>query len=60
MSDLKKCPFCGGKPEINDDDQPVIIKCTKCQVRVGWFWRRDTAITAWNKRAIIPAVAPGP
>ena len=42
MNDLKPCPFCGGKPEIEDYtvDEPVTcfdfgfrVYCTKCNTK---------------------------
>lgn len=63
MAELKNCPFCGGKAEIQDNAFRVIfnarvrIKCKRCGVRtmeyVGPSWE-DThylATEAWNRRA---------
>ncbi|WP_196596041.1 Lar family restriction alleviation protein [Pectinatus frisingensis] len=61
MSDkLKPCPFCGGTPNIHDDDNkhPEFgkeifwqIYCMDCFGTNGWFDSVDDAITAWNRRA---------
>ena len=56
MSELKKCPFCGGeaKIEINTEmgGTQYQVLCTKCPVTVGryWFWKKEEAIKAWNTR----------
>jgi Lar family restriction alleviation protein len=57
MSELRECPFCGGKPEIErvgNARQSMIVACTNCGARVE---SGDVAgLTApanyrWNARA---------
>ncbi|MEX6158912.1 Lar family restriction alleviation protein [Providencia manganoxydans] len=49
MSELKKCPFCGGEPKI-DGYVYITIKCRKCRIQSAPR-PRDEAIAAWNRRA---------
>lgn len=52
-SDLKRCPFCGGKPEERymTSDGKVAIVCTnaKCGCRTGVYIRGSARIR-WNRR----------
>ena len=60
MSELKPCPFCGGKAEIEDwkigYESGTTIICCDCKACIsesvvdgdGWHYR---AITKWNRRA---------
>ena len=51
-TELKPCPFCGGK-----DVQRVwkwdvcYVKCQACGARASRHWTTDEAIEAWNMRA---------
>ena len=54
---IKPCPFCGGKAEIeyeeNDfavKDDWVKVQCTECGGNSGWYLSEEQAINAWNKR----------
>lgn len=54
--ELKPCPFCGGKAEIRRDhelERMYVVVCTNCPTDVGrmWFWKKQDAINAWNRRA---------
>lgn len=60
MSELKPCPFCGGKPKMHDqqvaeDCVETWIACTNCGVSTerieGAYSERPTALLAWNRRA---------
>ena len=63
MSDLKPCPFCGGKAEIQHTEKRseygecAFIVCTHCgangqMVTKAWAYSADEkAIEAWNRRA---------
>lgn len=55
MSELKKCPFCGGAARImlEEEDRPDEcfhnIYCTSCGVQL-WVKSKSEAIAAWNRR----------
>lgn len=55
MIDLKPCPFCGGKAEVRRDSEMemyYVVVCTNCPTNVGrmWFWKKQNAVNAWNRR----------
>ena len=54
MSDLKPCPFCGGKAKLEDMGYPHHVYCTGCGARVqgkGFAEEGEKdAIETWNKR----------
>lgn len=57
MSDLKPCPFCGGKDAVLQDrgvmDGQLMLKfawCQRCGARTN-AGDEATAIAAWNRRA---------
>ena len=61
MSELKPCPFCGGKAKYIYQIPYNVVKCTKCKVFgktiVDSYEQRDgkvEAIKAWNKRYTPP------
>lgn len=51
MSDLKACPFCGRKPDIEDcGEHRWFIRC-KCGIAQDkLFFQKCDAVRAWNKR----------
>jgi Lar family restriction alleviation protein len=52
MSDLKKCPFCGGEAIANDrnDFQEIKIECSQCNCVLTTFLTKEYGIKAWNTR----------
>ena len=51
MTELRKCPFCGGKVEMyNYCFNEWYIGCRECSCDLGVFDTKEEAIEAWNKR----------
>lgn len=57
MTELKPCPFCGGKGEIlkshNCEERPYLVICSndECKASVGIFSNtKEEAIETWNRR----------
>lgn len=58
-TNLKPCPFCGGRPEViscevDRDKEVHMVRCKEpdCCGRITRRWANlDTAVYAWNKRA---------
>ena len=60
MSELKPCPFCGGKAHIEFDYNGVIespekiwaysVICERCATSSGLCCSKEKAIEAWNRR----------
>lgn len=57
MSELKPCPFCGGKAQRmawHDDNpfgKPYFIECKKCECMTTLYETLNQAKEAWNRRA---------
>jgi Lar family restriction alleviation protein len=58
MSELKKCPFCGGEADIEEipgspfTDEPYTwgVGCKECNI--GWYEEtKEESIAKWNRRA---------
>lgn len=49
MDELKSCPFCGGKAEI-DESLYTFVRCENCKAESGVFLHKYEAIRAWNRR----------
>ena len=53
-TELKPCPFCGGKARITKSNLGTnLIYCTECPTTFGryWFSKKRDIIKAWNRRA---------
>lgn len=55
MSELKRCPFCGGEAKIDcylyfDEFDDWFIRCTSCFCRTRTFKTKKSAILTWNTR----------
>lgn len=48
MTDLKPCPFCGGKPIVFADS----VACLDCGVRYYGLLSKSKAVEAWNTRIV--------
>ena len=52
MSELNKCPFCGGEAviqKINDSTLSFAV-CVECRMRTSTLQDGKTAMRAWNRR----------
>lgn len=60
MSQLKKCPFCGGEGELYEPNEDIaVISCLKCNAESGYYDGEDSttpddAIKFWNTRTPHP------
>jgi len=50
LSELKPCPFCGGKAIVFHCAGMCYVKCVPCQVEILRN-TRDEAVNDWNRRA---------
>jgi len=58
MSELKKCPFCGGEAEFCNYKYHIgkrivpeyWVGCSGCGVITFYYKTKQQAITAWNNR----------
>ena len=50
MTELKKCPHCGGEAEIYADSI-YFVECKNCEIGTRIKATEPEAIAAWNKRA---------
>lgn len=57
MTELKRCPFCGGEAEIIEHifgtlEHSYGVECTDCGAKTWQFYSEKTdVIEAWNRRA---------
>ena len=54
-TELKPCPFCGGKAEFIDEyfEEPMSIKCTECYAEMcdeSSDITKENLIEQWNRR----------
>ena len=49
-TNLKPCPFCGGKDDLECDDYGIHAVCTKCCSCTGCFQTREEVLNSWNSR----------
>ena len=54
MTELKPCPFCGGKAEaIRVYANEWYVQCTICPcTMIGGYYTEKEAIESWNKRVV--------
>lgn len=53
MSDLKGCPFCGGRAEwlqTWNQATPYSIGCSRCGIDSDEYNTKDDAVRMWNTR----------
>lgn len=62
MSELRKCPFCGGEATQRDIEKPFLngwIGCSKCHCFIDWVKRgKAKAVDAWNRRTPDMGITP--
>ena len=51
-SELKRCPFCGGKPAMMQDGEDYYVECDYCHARSYAFRDECNAEMVWNSRKI--------
>ena len=51
MTDLKPCPFCGGKANLKDYQIEFRVMCPECGGRANLCITAKEAAEAWNMRA---------
>lgn len=62
MTELKRCPFCGGHGSLTDDyrTDSVVVVCEVCKAfgpagedeeDAATLWNRAGCIKLWNQRA---------
>ena len=50
--ELKRCPFCGGKAEFENDNGEWFVFCEKCGSMTVPFETKPEAKETWNNRPI--------
>lgn len=55
MTELKPCPFCGGKAdwfvlEKMNNEKLYYVECSYCFARTGYYFTEYESIKEWNKR----------
>lgn len=55
---LRACPFCGGKAELLNGDPPI-IRCVECFASIPGVYGEttDNLIEQWNTREMLEAAA---
>lgn len=48
---FKKCPFCGGRAEINTFDGLYAVACRGCGMATGLYSDPKMAVDVWERRA---------
>ena len=48
--ELKNCPFCGGKTELDRTTDGYSVVCSECGATTGVSWEKKIVIDNWNKR----------
>ena len=58
MAELKPCPFCGGRAFCRWTDEGMekesylfYVECDNCYITTTYFYDKEKAIEAWNRRA---------
>lgn len=52
-TELKPCPFCGGKAyidKVTDDYPNYVVRCCDCRCSTRWAQPSDVAAEIWNRR----------
>lgn len=53
MSELKRCPFCGGEAIFHEYEAVDLftVRCKECVCSTHSYFSESKAILAWNRRA---------
>ena len=55
MTELKPCPFCGGKGKYHgsyfEDDVCEYVSCTRCNSSTPLMYKKGESIEWWNRKA---------
>lgn len=59
MTELKPCPFCGGRAfMLNEKEEAGTLHRVYCgnedchvEPKTHWYWKKEQAIETWNRRA---------
>lgn len=53
MTELKPCPFCGGKAELDSVGCTLwCVVCSKCEAASGYS-DEEGAVRLWNRRVFV-------
>ena len=50
MTEIKKCPFCGGKSRVHQYLGKWYARCNKCKSYSAPYDTEEQAREAWNRR----------
>ena len=56
MSELKRCPFCGGHMRWNDNEFESAYVCDDCHYFIEWDGMLEEFVKWWNTRPIEDAL----
>lgn len=51
ITELKPCPFCGGRAFVHHPDYGYFVMCDRCKTSSNNFMSETEAVKRWNNRA---------